>query len=527
MISRRQTLKGLGALLTLSASGLWVPAQARLPRGFATGAVGAAFDYYASPTGSDSNAGTLASPWAITSINTKQSTYSGKRLGLLPGTYDVSVLMQNAGYQGAVLQIQGGSSNSVRTYIGTSSSGGTYQAGTATLDAKGSVGSYGGGNTAHAPYVLGQTIGSTGTGPQPTAWGNWTIDGLNCSGFSNWAFTIGGGIDTLPTTPANITITNCSLFNSVSTLTGTHPGPIMCYQYNGNILINNCWLYNCINTAVSGSDPTHFAGITGEGFGGGSSGLTIQFCSLVQSSGIYIFQDNGAALNTTIQFNYIDIGSFYSSNSVPITAFAGCTGPTTGQPGNVFRNNIVVGGSFADNIGYQATYNGSPFLCYNNTWVRVSSSGNGTDVGFRCIETTGVSGQVTAYNNLMYDNGVASIATYGYMSMNTDGLALCDFNIYGALNKFSTYGASGGTSPTGGLSFASWKTAIGGKDANSSTNATNPFTNNGAYALQYQTPSGPAFGTGRVGGLSSGGVCNVGAWSDSSVTQIGCNLPLP
>jgi hypothetical protein len=54
------------------------------------------FDYYVSPTGSDSNAGTLASPWAITSLslltaNTHNvancTATSGKRIGFLPGTY--------------------------------------------------------------------------------------------------------------------------------------------------------------------------------------------------------------------------------------------------------------------------------------------------------------------------------------------------------------------------------------------------------------------------------------------------------
>ena len=62
-------------------------------RAYSSQPSGTTFDYYVSTTGSDSNAGTLASPWAITAINTKQATYAGKRVGLLPGTYDVSGLM--------------------------------------------------------------------------------------------------------------------------------------------------------------------------------------------------------------------------------------------------------------------------------------------------------------------------------------------------------------------------------------------------------------------------------------------------
>ena len=98
--------------------------------------------------------------------------------------------------------------------------------------------------------------------------------------------------------------------------------------------------------------------------------------------------------------------------------------------------------------------------------------------------------------------------------------SVLDYNIYGAINNgFYTYGANGGGG-AGAVSFAGWKSATGG-DAHSTTNTTNPFTNNGANALQYQiSPGSPAYQTGRVGGVSSGAVCNVGAW-DGTVTQIG------
>jgi hypothetical protein len=502
----------------LRAGGLLLPAAALAPALFTrvsqAATTSAAFDYYISTSGSDSNSGTLASPWAITAINTKQSSYAGKRLGILPGTYDVSVLMQNAGYQGAVLQIQGGPNSSTKTYIGTSNASGAYQVGTATLDAYGSVGQYGGGNTAHTPYVLGQTIGSTGTGPQPTNWGNWTIDGLIFTRFSNWAVTLSGGIDTAPVQPANCAIQNCEFANSVTAQTGTHPGPLMLYDYN-NCLVHNCWFHNNVNTAV-GSDPTHYAGVTAEGFGGGSSGLIVEYCSFVETPGIYIFQDNGAALNTTVRYCYFDMTTFTGVSDT--YAIAGCTNTTTGQTGNSFHHNIVRGGGVFDNVGFQASYSAQPTLFYNNTWDRDAGSG-GNDLGFRCLEATGSSALITAYNNLMYDNGGGS-ASYGYMAANTDGFALCDYNIYGTLNTFSTYGANGGTGNTS-QTFTSWKTAIGNKDAHSSTNSTNPFTNNGAYALQYRVQAGsPAYQAGRVRGVASGAVCNIGAW-DGTVTQIG------
>jgi Chitobiase/beta-hexosaminidase C-terminal domain len=306
---------------------------------------GASFNFYISTTGSDSNTGTFASPWSITAINTKQSTYAGQRLGILPGTYDVSTLMQAAGYQGAVLQINGGPNSSTPTYIGTCNSSGYYAPGTVTLDAYGSVGAYGGGNTTYVPYVLGQTVHGTGTGPQPANIGNWTVDGIIFWRFSNWALTLSGGEDTLPSQPANVNVMNCTFWGSQTAQNGTHPGPLMLYDYN-NVLVHNCMFYNNINTAA---DETHQATITGEGFGGGSSGLTIEYCTFIQTPGIYIFQDNGAALNTTVQYCYFDMTT--TADVLNVMALEGTSNSTTGKPGNSFHHNIVRGGGIYDNVG--------------------------------------------------------------------------------------------------------------------------------------------------------------------------------
>jgi Chitobiase/beta-hexosaminidase C-terminal domain len=484
------------------------------------GIVPTTFHYFISPTGSDSNVGSLASPWSITAINTKQSTYAGSSVGIMPGTYDVSVLMQNAGYEGAVLQIQGGPNSSTPTTIGTCNSSGVYQAGTATLDAYGSVGAYGGGNTTHYPYVIGQTVGSTGTGPQPSNVGNFILKGLTIWRFNAWAVAVGGGVDTLPSQPQNITLQDLTLWGGVTGITGTHPGAIMLYDYN-NVTVTNCMVYDNISTATA--DPTHNgASITGEGFGGGSSGLLVQLCTVIESPGFYLFQDNGNVSDTIIEQCYFDMTT--TTGVSQTTAFAGGTNSVTGQTGNIFRNNIIRGGGCADNVGLYASYNGSPFLFYNNTWDRQGGSG-GNQLGFRCLEASGSSALVSAYNNLFYDNGSGSLGGYGYMAANVDGFTVCDYNIYGTLNQFSTY-ASGGTSSTS-RTFSTWQTAIGGKDAHSSTNSTNPFTNNGAYALQYQISSGSvAYQTGKVGGVSSGAAVNVGAW-DGIVTQIGSTLPVP
>jgi len=485
---------------------------------------GATFNFYISPTGSDSNAGSLASPWSITAINTHQSTYAGQRLGIMPGRYDVSTLMQAATYQGAVLQIQGGPNSSTKTYIGTCNSSGQYQAGTATITAYGSVGAYGGGNTTHTPYVIGQTVASvaTGTGPQPTNIGNWTLDGLIITGFNAWAIALSGGEDTLPSQVVNATIQNCTLANSANNVSGTHPGAIMCYAYQ-NCLITNCMFSN--NICTSGEDATHAgSAVTAWGFGGGTSGLVIDHCTILETQGIVIGEDNGTCQNSTIQYCYADFTPTTDVTNVDFLS-SGTNTTTTATPGNSIHHNIIVAGTPRDSIGYSSEQGAAPEAFYNNTWIRNASG----LLGYRYVEASGKSALVTAYNNLMYDNGNSGAGAYGYMAGNVDVFALCDYNIYGTLmsgTQFSTY-ASGSAGGATGQTFANWKTAIGAKDAHSSQSGTNPFTNAGTYALQYTVASGsPAYQTGKVGGLSSGATCNVGAW-DGTVTQIGSTLPVP
>jgi hypothetical protein len=508
-LSRRDMLRAGGLLLPAA-----VLAPALLIR-VSQAAGSGAFDYYISTTGNNSNPGTLAAPWAITAINTQQSVYAGKRLGILPGIYDISVMMRNAGSEAAVLQIQGGPNSSTRTYIGTSNASGIYQQGTATLDCHGSVGAYGGGNGVY-PYPIGQTGSGTNVGPRPSNLGNWTLDGLIITGFSNWAIAISdyGGFAQIP----NATIQNCTFANSVCTYTTTHPGPIMIYR-GSNILVSNCWLYNNVNTAA---DNTHYAGIMIFAIGGPTTGVTIEKCTIVNSSCINAGMDNFAIDNVTIRQCYIDMteaGTNFNQHS----AMMGFMKAQTGLIADSIHNNIIKGGSPFD--VYPADQGDNAIAFYNNTW---DLAGGSPAVGVRFEGNSGYGrGQAggtlfSYYNNLIYDNGATNNG-YGYVVCNSDGFTVCDYNIYGAINKFATYPAFGGTSGPASQTFASWKTAIGG-DSHSSTNSTNPFTNTGSYALQYLVQSGsPAYQAGRVGGVASGAACNIGAW-DGTVAQIGCNF---
>jgi hypothetical protein len=495
--------------------------------GFSNSAVGSAayvisggmvFNFFISTTGSDSNSGTsTSSPWAITAINTKQSTYAGQNVGIMPGTYDVSVTMQNCNVQEAILQIKGGPNSSTRTYIGTCNSSGQYQQGTAILDCFGTVGQYGGGNITSFPYPIGQTEGGGNAGPQPSNVGNWILDGLVVSGFSRWGICVndsGGGLPQVP----NVTIQNCTLHNSRNPTTNTHPGPIIIYRAT-NTLVTNCWLYDNNSTAADGN---HYAGILIFGITGPTSGIIIEKCTLNNSSTIYSAEDNNAVDNVTIRQCYMDMTLAGTNFNQPY-AIQGAGKAQSGLTACQFHNNIVKGGNFYDMSGTLPTENGIVF--YNNTWDLDGGTGYGSsDAGlFRGVESVGSTALFTVYNNLVYDNGASTLGQLGYIASNTDGFALIDYNIYGTIaSKYFTYGANGG-GEIGSVSFSTWKTTVGG-ESHSITNATNPFTNVGVNALAYTIVSGsPAFGAGRVGGLSSGGVVNAGAW-DGVVTQIGCSF---
>ena len=141
MITRRNLLKHSGiAALAVATSDLFVRA--------ARSQAASTFDYYISPIGDDNNPGTLASPWSITALNSKMSTYSGKRIGIIGdvggtqtaihygtvgGTQSKLYSLMNAlGAQNAVLKINGGSS-SASTYLGSCTSAGRSEEHTSEL----------------------------------------------------------------------------------------------------------------------------------------------------------------------------------------------------------------------------------------------------------------------------------------------------------------------------------------------------------------------------------------------------------
>lgn len=107
-VSRRELLVGAASLSVIAAGSSWAQ--------FAEAAT-ATFDYYISPTGSDSNSGTQASPWAITALcDASKTQIRGKRIGLLDGTYVIKTT-KDQGNQMMIPVLHGGSGETARTVI--------------------------------------------------------------------------------------------------------------------------------------------------------------------------------------------------------------------------------------------------------------------------------------------------------------------------------------------------------------------------------------------------------------------------
>jgi len=215
--SRRQFLGYGGALVGAS---IFVPLYPR-----SAAAQSTSFDYYISPTGSDSNPGTQASPWALTSINTKQSTYAGKRVGVLPGTYNC-LSLSGGSYTGSFSSpaffIAAGSSNASTVIQSTTARG-------AILD--------GGANASNNPN--GQPlIGNVGTGCQYI-----TLDGFEIKNCFNRAISFGyqtgafGGYS--GPLSFGIVVQNCYVHAITNTLPAANTTGITIYSANGAIVQNN------------------------------------------------------------------------------------------------------------------------------------------------------------------------------------------------------------------------------------------------------------------------------------------------
>ena len=489
MISRRKILKGGAAAATI----LWVPLIGAR-RAFAQTA--APFDYFISPTGDDNNPGTLASPWSITAFNSKQSTYSGKRVGIIGDVAGVQTPIQygtvggvkttlyqtlNSQANQPVLNLNGGTS-SASTYIGSCNSSGVYTRGWAIIDAaQPGTGTHA---TLDASQLMGQNSNTSNQVPNP---GYITIDGLTIRNFcySGICFEYTGGA-----TQSAVIVQNCELYGSNTSVSTNNPGAIRVDNTSGFRLLN-CKIHDCQSTSGGTFYPYAYSAIMSYN----STGLTVTNCTFYN---IVSVQQKDASQDAVISYCYLDAGSFgaYSGNSFGTSYYEGtnAAGRTT-----TMHHNICLGMIWNQNAT-GAAYDGN-WQFYNNTCYI-----NTSNPIFYLNPAAGST--FHAYNNILYPQGSWG-TEYGstkFIGANSTLAPQWDYNYYHTAPTFYTGSL---------ISYSSWQAL--GFDAHSHTGGL-PFS--GTPIAQVPTSfsvnaSSPAY-TGGIGGAICGAL-------DGSGT-VGCNF---
>jgi hypothetical protein len=499
MFTRRTLLKrgGYAALATAA------PMLIRTARAQTT-----SFNFYIGPNGSDSNPGTQASPWAITSLNNKWTAYAGKSVGILPGTYNVYALVQaGAGFNRPALVVNGGTSGSPTLIQSTTPRGAILTAANPS----------GGGYPTNNCGMIGQGQYSSA----PPNLGNVIIDGLYFTrGFQvalNFYLAQSGSGEGGPT---GLEIRNCEVFD-ISGVLDNNVSAIYLQGYTG------AWVHN---------NKLHSVQPGGGGNADDCAGIYSYYChsNIYEYNTIYdcnnaIFDKASPNGNHTWRYNYLESNGLTPQNCVH--------GGSGGQLSDklTIHNNIMLapqsglwdgsGGAVGVNVAYQS------LLLYNNTCLfAAGDSGVYFPAGGSTVSPPA---NVTQYNNVFSYTSTGFQGAWCYPS---PSLVASDYNLVG------TYAASStalGMSTQGNLgtptlyTLASWRTVFG-LDAHSA--ALNPSFLSPTYTASSLNPLGWALqsGTagsasssspGSVGGVTGGALCDMGAWGGASPpTQIGCNF---
>lgn len=470
------------------------------------------FDYYIGPSGSDSNPGTMAQPWAITAINTQRSVYAGKRVGLLDGVYNVYALHQAANGNAPALCVQGGTAqsptviqavNARKVIISADSSGGTTG---------GSYPTAGGG-------IIGQAQNS-----QQSVWGNVILDGLYITrayqfGIALWGEGSGEGGTT------GCVVRNCEIYDIDGWENGNMCG-VLLWQQTG-ALVSNCKIHSVIpNTG-------NVALWDCSGIGGQNNHANIYEYNTIYNCNTGIYDKNSGSGGHTYRYNYID-----STGTYPNACIQDGGGGNTGDTLTAHHNVMVcsVGQNQGLWYGQDALVSAShsSTTIYNNTFLLIGSGAVGEVYVSSAGGGVSPAAKTTFYNNIVYYSG-GSIGYAGLVDFGPQGYVTSDYNCFyqpGAGASTALLGMDSGSAdaPSGGLhTLSSWQSTFGldthSLVANPSlVSATNAGAGGAPNSAGYQLNTGsPCLNAGRVGGTSSGAACNMGAW-DGTATQIGCDF---
>jgi hypothetical protein len=486
--SKRKTAVGAWSRRELMLRGAQALSLLALPEFMIRNALAqtATFDFYISPSGSDSNAGTLAAPWALTSCvpgNPNNALMAGKRTGFLPGTYNVNtlpaVVSGGVGAYGNNLMAIPGGTASAQTYWGTCNSSGQYSARTATLAANGA-------NLFSASNNAGGIVGENSAGGGK---GYWTLDGFIIDGggmtggghFVQGYYSGGVYTGSTPGAGPGIIIQNCEMSNFLNGTSGNNDGFVF-FEGASGVIVQNNYFYNLQKPAQA--EP-HMHAIEEYGCYGNQY-IYNTFANISNGATAIESKTGGAA--TTVAYNY-----FYNIEPGVYGVIMGFDG-AEGSPNNPstpysIHHNIFDSSTQTKSVDVNSS-DAQGINWYNNTIYNAPSSQ---------FAATGASAPVQHYNNIW-------ATTTGSTSLNftTSSLTVCDYNCYATASRAGTTGFDT-HSITSNPTFST--TIVPGNGPN-----------------QFQLASGsPCLGAGRVGGGATGAAVNMGAW-DGTVTQIGCSF---
>lgn len=486
--------------------------------------VGGTFDYYISSTGSDSNAGTLASPWAITAINSKQGTYGGlgKKIGIVGGTaaspvtYNIQSIAASRGsgangYLTPALLLDGGTSSNGPTVLSPCNSSGVYTRGAVIITqfSGGVWGNPNGNNGAGTARAGNPSIANKGA----THPGWVTIDGLIFSGNISALVQIGQFGDGVVYN--GVTIQNNEFTNNNGQ--GSEAGDNLCCISIAGMaggMVQNNYMHDCIGYTVGSLD--HLSGVLEWQ---GSTLNTYQFNTLIACGSL--FGKESTQIGNILRYNYVDVSSFSAGGGIAIQDWS--SGGSSVHVG--IYGNILIG---SQPIGAFPTLGGgtpTPIDIYGNS-VIVTAGGDKYGIG-----TANTAASLTQHSNIIWNNSGAAWNEGYYICNGTAGFALTDYNGFyrgSSTDKWETW-TNQGAPFTSYTTLAAFQTATG-KEAHSFAATVSPlFVGSGANnAAKYQLQSGSASkNAGKSNGTPGGTTIDQGAWGIATfngISQIGCSF---
>lgn len=432
--------------------------------------------YYIAPGGSDSNPGTITQPWLNPSKVNNTTFAPGDTIYFRAGTYDISAY--SASFSCPAIHPNAATSGTVSQPITIAA----YPGETVYLDGKN--------------VIAGGMIGICATLSNYI-----TFDGFNLINPK-----VGPGVDIFGVN-ANV---NMPLSDRVVGTVAQNFN--ICCLYDPSTVSNNVNAVRLEGTTGTVIRNNIMHNIHSANGGGNATGVTLYFTDhvTIEHNEIYDAEigihPKSIAVSTIIRYNYLH--DFTSTGYELLNV-----GSSQVVDGNQFYNNII----FNTGGAIYFDYTSSPItnnLVYNNTIVgyRNNAYNWGNYNGTGGLEAPG-----TFYNNLSYRT--VAEASYGdFFDYNclatTHNIAILDYNLY-----FTTFGSllfNPGVRNCSAnyTTLAAWQTASGLEAHSIQANPlfVGPLTSpTPATAFKLQTGS-PAIGAGRVGGVSTGAVVDIGAY---------------